>query len=230
MISTFCSVQRRVRRIGKSSGGSPNLATSFSDEQLCRIARGGSQLSEIASPLSADEAFEELYDRHFPRISKLASIMLSKVSGCEQDGEFVANGAMAKVYRAIRKEQFDDTRSFLPWLNQITRNAVRDLVCKQAADPTIQCSSGRAIAIAQDTSFSVITTETATENAEEVRLALGVLPEEERSVMELHYLQGFSIKQIGLQLGKSNGAVRGLIQRAKIRLRTSLSFIGIDSE
>lgn len=198
-------------------GGSPTLATNFSDEQLCMIARGGSQLPGITPALSADEAFEELYTRQFPRISRLASMMLSRLPGCGLDGEFVANGVMFRIFQAIRKEQYDEKRPFQPWANQITRFAVRDLARKKTTFSTLESIPETIVESSEDPLLGVI----ATEEAKAARLALDALPEDERSVIELHYLKGLSVHQIELQLGKSNGAVRGLIQRAKERLRVS---------
>jgi RNA polymerase sigma-70 factor (ECF subfamily) len=52
--------------------------------------------------------------------------------------------------------------------------------------------------------------------------ALDSLPEAQREALTLHYLQGWSLDDIGRQLGRSPSAVAGLIKRGLKQLRLLL--------
>jgi RNA polymerase sigma-70 factor (ECF subfamily) len=52
--------------------------------------------------------------------------------------------------------------------------------------------------------------------------ALSELPDDQRSAIELRYLQGLSIGEISQQLERSTGSVGGLLQRGLRRLREIL--------
>jgi RNA polymerase sigma factor (sigma-70 family) len=48
------------------------------------------------------------------------------------------------------------------------------------------------------------------------------LPQEHRRAVQLNYLQGRSLEETATALGRSPAAVRGLLYRAKQRLRVAL--------
>ncbi|MFO0818955.1 MAG: sigma-70 family RNA polymerase sigma factor [Pirellulales bacterium] len=57
-----------------------------------------------------------------------------------------------------------------------------------------------------------------------VRLAAAVarLPEAQRTAIELHYFQGWTISQVGDHLDKSTTAAAGLLHRGLVALRAEL--------
>lgn len=191
------------------------MATRQTDEELCRILAGRSGTVGRALQLTPEAAFEELYSRHFLRITRLAERLLTSMQVCSFESDFVANGVMFKIFQAVRKENYDENCSFQPWANQITRNTVRDLARQTATRTTLEALPETTVASCEDPLFSVI----ATEEAKKIQKALDNLPEDERSMMQLHYLEGMSVPEIELHTGKSCGAVRGLLQRARARLR-----------
>lgn len=52
--------------------------------------------------------------------------------------------------------------------------------------------------------------------------AVAVLPSPQRDAVILHFLQGLSVAEVGLQIGKTQSAAAGLIRRGMQRLRTLL--------
>ena len=62
----------------------------------------------------------------------------------------------------------------------------------------------------------------ASADAEIVRAALAELPEAQREVVTLRYLQDMSYSEIAKQVGRSNDAVRQLHQRGMARLKRQL--------
>jgi len=67
-----------------------------------------------------DRAFEELYQRYFPRISSFVCRMLHDTAGCED----VAQDAFMSALRRMRAT--DTEINFKPWIYQIARNAAID--------------------------------------------------------------------------------------------------------
>lgn len=58
--------------------------------------------------------------------------------------------------------------------------------------------------------------------ARHLRIAIAGLPEEYREVVRLRHLEGVDVEEIARRLGRTPGAVRGLLDRAKVRLRDAL--------
>jgi RNA polymerase sigma factor (sigma-70 family) len=63
----------------------------------------------------------------------------------------------------------------------------------------------------------------ALEALERVRAALAILPDHEREVVLMHYLEGLTAREIAVLLGEPVGTVRVRLYRARRRLRTRLS-------
>jgi RNA polymerase sigma factor (sigma-70 family) len=61
------------------------------------------------------------------------------------------------------------------------------------------------------------------ERFERLLVAVDGLPEDQRSVVHLHYFQGLSLPAIAEQLGLTEDQVRGRLQRAREKLRDELS-------
>ncbi|MFO0889026.1 MAG: sigma-70 family RNA polymerase sigma factor [Isosphaeraceae bacterium] len=52
--------------------------------------------------------------------------------------------------------------------------------------------------------------------------AVAALPAPQRDAVTLHFLQGLSVAEVGIQIGKTQGAAAGLIRRGMQRLRALL--------
>ena len=52
--------------------------------------------------------------------------------------------------------------------------------------------------------------------------ALAELPEEYRRAIELRYFDGYSLEETAILMGRTTGAVRGLVDRARRQIRESL--------
>jgi RNA polymerase sigma-70 factor (ECF subfamily) len=122
---------------------------------------------------------------------------------------------------------------WLAWLRAILANALAAALRRfdaQARDPgrersleaELERSSSRleSLLVADQTSPS----ERAVRGEELVRLAhaLARLPNEQRQVVELHYLHGLAVADVAAQIGRSRPAAVGLIFRGLKRLRELL--------
>jgi RNA polymerase sigma-70 factor, ECF subfamily len=116
------------------------------------------------------------------------------------------------------------------WLRRILANTLADAARKyrvetvrgQSLEQSLQESSARLEAwLAKEQQSPG---EQADHQEQLLRLAhaLRQLPEEQRTVIEMHHLQGCVLADIARQLGKTEAAVAGLLRRGRKRLREML--------
>src|SRR5262249_5852907 len=117
-------------------------------------------------------------------------------------------------------------RSFACNLADVLRKlgtAARDVNRERSLENALEDSSAQVAAwvIAEQTSPS----ERADNNELLMRLAatLAVLPEDQRSAVEMHHLLGLSVAEVGERLGRTTDAAAGLVRRGLKALRQRLS-------
>lgn len=154
------------------------------------------------------------------------------VARCDPSG--VVQQTLLEAHAAAdRLAELDDGR-LLAWLRAaLARNLAdefrraradkRDVGREQTLEADIDRSAARVEAwlVAEQSSPSL----RADRNEQLVRLAAAVaeLPEAQRHAVELHYLQGRSVADTALALGRTPAAVAGLIKRGLQHLREALS-------
>jgi RNA polymerase sigma-70 factor (ECF subfamily) len=116
------------------------------------------------------------------------------------------------------------------WLRQIlTHNLVdavrkfhKDVPLDGAIEKAVSDSSARLEAWLQAEQSSP--SEQAIRQEQLLRLAsaLAQLPEDQRTVVELHHLKDESVMEIGRRLGRTEASVAGLLRRALKKLREDL--------
>ena len=179
---------------------------SQSDEDLVRKARDGNRA-----------AFEELVRR----TSRLVFARLYLETGDVHKAEDLAQDTLLAAYRAL--PQLMDTAGFRVWLLTIAQNvaidaARRDARQKRAAPPR------------DDVPLSVLPGDEPRpeekaereETRQRVLAVLRSLPEEYRLPLTLRYIAGSDYETIGMQLGLTNGSLRGLLHRGLKMLRAKL--------
>src|SRR4051794_24104396 len=117
------------------------------------------------------------------------------------------------------------------WMRQILTNTMIDAVRKarpaegpqeRSLEEALQQSSRRLEALLQDRHPSVTAQGDRHESLAGLARALSELPDDQRSAIELRYLQGLAIGEISQRMGRSSGSVGGLLQRGLRRLRELL--------
>ncbi|MGI8688392.1 MAG: RNA polymerase sigma factor [Thermomicrobiales bacterium] len=158
-------------------------------------------------------AFAPLYSRYFPRIYGYCLRRLNS-SGAAED-------ATSLVFtRALTGLQHYRGGSVAAWLFQIAHNTVANELRAQrpalSLESTAVAFSREAPSIEEEALTHLIVAE------EYQRLAalLSALPNEERELLTLKVVGRLSAKEIGIVVGKREGAVRVALHRLIQRLRT----------
>jgi RNA polymerase sigma-70 factor (ECF subfamily) len=131
-----------------------------------------------------------------------------------------------------RRDQFRGSgREQAAWMRQILTNTMIDAIRKarpgagpheRSLEAALEQSSRRLEALFQDRRTSPGAQGDRNESLVGLARALSELPEDQRSAIDLRYLQGLPIHEIGLRMGRSTGSVGGLLQRGLRRLRELL--------
>jgi RNA polymerase sigma factor (sigma-70 family) len=163
------------------------------DEQLVRRSRLGDR-----------DAFAELVARHTPRATSAARTILRS----PEDAEDVAQEAILSAFLSL--DRLRDGARFGSWLAAIAANLAKMRLRQRRSAADLP---GGLAAPADDV----------VEALDSLRSALAVLPAGEREVVVMHYVEGLSCEEIGTRIGRSAGAVRVRLHRARLRLRERLT-------
>jgi len=166
-----------------------------SEHALVRAAQGGSA-----------EAMEELFRRHWPRAHRAAWLVVHDAAAAED----VAQEAFLAAVRSL--DRFDRRRPFGPWLHRIVVNRAidharaRDVRREVPADAVAEpVASGPAPGAGSGLGSGG--------PSDEVVAALAALAPEQRAVIVLRHLLGFTPGEIARVLGLPRGTVNSRLRR-----------------
>ena len=140
-----------------------------------------------------------------------------------------------QVFRDIGGFEPHEDSSFLAWLKTIADNRIRDSLRRHKAQkrggdhrrvtglpvegsPFVDDLVEEYAATSATPSREVARREA----IQAIQVALADLPEDYRLVVQLRYFDGLSLEETAEAVGKTSGAVRGLLDRAKQKIRESL--------
>jgi RNA polymerase sigma-70 factor (ECF subfamily) len=162
--------------------------------------RGWSGASEAALVRAAQrgstEAFAELFRRHWPRAHRAAWLVVHDATAAED----VAQEAFLAAVRAL--DRFDRRRPFGPWLHRIVVN--------RAIDYARARELRREVA---DAGVEPAAVDRADAPGEDVVAALSALPPDQRAVIVMRHLLGFTPGEIASALGLPRGTVNSRLRR-----------------
>jgi RNA polymerase sigma-70 factor (ECF subfamily) len=148
---------------------------------------------------SAD--FDEVFERQYPRLVRVAQFIVDDRGRAR---EIVQETFARALVRWERVGRYDSPEA---WLLTVTvRQAVR------ARD-----RARREVPHDDDVELDHRPTD-AVDAGVVIRQALRELPRQQRAVVVLHYLEGFSVSEVAAQLGVSDGTVKTHLSRARTRL------------
>jgi RNA polymerase sigma-70 factor (ECF subfamily) len=178
------------------------------NDHLLEAARGG----EAA-------AFWELAEHYRPYLKAVAGRALG--GRLPSDGSDVVSTGLAVAFE--RLAQFNDRHAavFLAWLATIVRNEALMSLRRAGRVRPLPAGSGDEEVLAAGSSGP---DRKASRREEAARLlaAVGRLPDDHRTVIELRNLEELPFEEVARRLGRSNDAVRQLWTRAMTRLRAEL--------
>ena len=141
----------------------------------------------------------------------------------------------SQAFRGIREFEVRGDGCWISWLKAISDNRIRDALRaerakKRGGDFRQLISVGKEGSPFVESLVGEYATTTATPSREVARgeaikaiqVAIAGLPEENREVVQLRYFEDCPVDEIARRLDKSPGAVRGLLDRSKQKIRESL--------
>jgi RNA polymerase sigma-70 factor, ECF subfamily len=188
--------------------------SSAADEAVLAVPRGAGMapfkdnertLTRAAQRGSAD-AIEELIRRHWPGAVRMAYVIIRNGASAED----VAQDAMLAAIQSL--DRFDRRRPFAPWLHRIVINKALDRLRAEARRGEVPLSGS------EDQS----TDPEPGPLSEELAQALEGLTPQDRAIVAMNHLFGYSAKEIGIALEMKPGTVRSRLSRALAQLRRSL--------
>ena len=189
-------------------------STADSKEKLRRLA--DEELMQLVAGADAD-AFEVILERHADAAFSLAYRMCGRRSLAED----VAQEAFLSLWRSATR--YDRARgSVRTWTLGIVHNRAIDALRRSSVHDRRRASDD---AMEQELEAPERTDVQAMSNAasEEIRVALGELPTEQRHVIELAYFGGFTHTEIASMLDTPIGTVKGRMRLGLEKLRGHLS-------
>ena len=168
------------------------------DAELVRQAKMGNE-----------ESFTQLYDMAAPFLYKLAVYTL----GNPQDAEDVVSETFIEAYKGIGKLR--DEAAFKPWITKIL-----SIRCKRKIGDYVKNKN-----VYDIDDFLGLTEDDSDLSAEAgdravVAHAMGLLSYEEREIVLLSVLQGYTVKEISKIIRMPQGTVSSKLYRALKKMRT----------
>lgn len=162
------------------------------------------------------DAFGELYDHYFGQIYRFVYSRLRDQDAAED----VTSEVFFKALRAIGRYRHSG-HPFSSWLYQISVNAITDH--HRSRRPVTSIDDAVAVADPQRALDQRVVDAA---EAAQVWAAIDSLPEQQRTALTLKLGEDLKLADIGVIMGKSEGAVKLLVHRGMIGLRARL---GIDA-
>jgi RNA polymerase sigma-70 factor (ECF subfamily) len=176
------------------------------DRELVRLSQSGSEA-----------AFEELVRRHQQRVFGLVAGILHR----PDDVEDVAQQVFLKAYLGIKR--FDQRAAFSTWLYKIAVNECWDYLRKRKVRPLVYEADLSEEQVAR--LDGIVSSDRPAENAsaraetrEILERMLSALPEQDRQLLVLKEIEGFSVQELAEILNLNVNTVKVRLFRARGRI------------
>jgi RNA polymerase sigma-70 factor (ECF subfamily) len=176
---------------------------------------------------------EPSLERHRDYLRLLARLHLHPRLQSKLDPSDIVQQTLLKAHQNLGQFRGQSEGELAAWLRRILANtladaarefggAKRDLALEQSLEAALQHSSARLEAF--------LNPEPSTPSAQAMRQeellrlagALARLPEDQRTAVELHYLQDCTVAEVAEHLGRTERAAAGLLRRGLKKLRELL--------
>ena len=148
-----------------------------------------------AAQRGSAEAFAELFRRHWPRAHRAAWLVVHDATAAED----VAQEAFLAAVRSL--DRFDRSRPFGPWLHRIVVNRAIDYARARELRREVAAAAEAAACDDRD------------RPGDDLLTALAAQPPDQRAVIVLRHLLGFTPGEIAKALGLPRGTVNSRLRR-----------------
>lgn len=174
------------------------------------------ELLVLQSQAGDAAALRTLIERWQPRLGRLAW----RLTGEREAARDIVQDAWLAIMRGLHR--LDDPARFRSWAYRIVRNKCADwtrrrVIRRNAADEICETTAAACANPSHETD--------STGDVARLRDALAELPNEQRAILSLHYLDGMSVAEIARVLGVPNGTVKSRLYHARNRLKQMLERI-----
>lgn len=182
----------------------------------------------VAAMLKGDErAFTAFFDSYFPRVYRFA---LPRLGG---DADAAADVVQATLVKAMRKlADFRGDASLFTWVCTICRHEVVDWLRAQRrhSDKVVLMEDSPELKAAVESIAAPEMEEPGTrysqaETRRLIRSVLDRLPPRYGDALEMKYVEGLSVDEIGVELGIGTTATQSLLARARVAFRDALESV-----
>jgi RNA polymerase sigma-70 factor, ECF subfamily len=159
-------------------------------------------------------AFAELFDLFFERLRRYAFYQTGDIDGAEDIAADVIRAAIESI------DRFDDRGGMLgAWLYGIARNLIARQFREQGRKPEVRMEDAPVLSGGEALEDTVLRGLTYVELYD----AISRLPDEQREVIILRYIEGYRSKTVAEIVQKKPGAVRAIQHRAILALKRALA-------
>jgi RNA polymerase sigma-70 factor (ECF subfamily) len=183
----------------------------LSPPSLLRDRREGSLVRDAQR--GSEEALEELFRRHWRRAHRAAYLVVGDAAAAED----IAQESFLAAIRAL--DRFDRRRPFGPWLHRITVNRAIDWTRARAIRRETAMPPGGEPEPSPVGHHPEPPAPPPERLSDALLEALHSLEPEQRAVVVLRHLLGYTPGEIGEMLGLPRGTVNSRMRRALDRLR-----------
>lgn len=212
----------------------PRVARSVPFARKKPSSRSGRVVFSVFSfgyPMSSENhATPRDLDRFREYLRLLARLHLDPRLRSKLDASDIVQQTLVRAHHASGQFRGSTDAELAGWLRRILANTMADALrkfrCELAHEHPLQKALDESSARMEAwlTRDQEPPSAEASRHEEAVRLAeaLASLPDDQRSVVELHHLQGLSLADVAARLDRTEASVAGLLRRGRSRLRELL--------
>ena len=156
------------------------------------------EIGELLQKRRFDAALERLLDLYEKKVFRMAVVMLKDAGRAEE----VTQDIFLKVWRALPR--YDGRAAVSTWLYAIARNTCLSAIRAESYRRTSPLNESLEPAVLDSTPLDL-----------EMRQCLSALPEAQREVITLYYLEEKSVTDVAALLDLPEGTVKSHLHRAR---------------
>lgn len=203
---------------------SGDICTDSNEQQLIAKAKSGDSI-----------ALERLLLMYYDQLTQHIKIKLPASIQQAVDADDILQQTFLQVFRDIRNFKSHSSLSFFNWIKTIAENRLLDTIKgfkrkKRGGD----CRRVREVKDSQTSSIKDLAEMLSAdirspsrsfaryEAIQAVQIRLAYLPDDQREAIRLRFLEGKSLEEIAIEMGRTKGAIRALLYRAKQELHKAM--------